>query len=333
MFDAQDQLEKGALQGVGQAQATPSPPSPFHESNAETLTQATTISAIGNGDGQSASGHQRVYMHFAEDFDEPEDTELRFLLEDQRINNGNEVAFSSLNVRGSREDVEEYKSLLAKVETTFCTYTNLLATSQQMLSFAKPAEADRQNIGMYLHNRKPLRKDECEWVQHKEDLITLKPGREDSWLDGVVESALKLFHCRFIDFVFRSDDSRKKSEIDPGVTMPARPPKDEDRHEIYYTPSRIMKLMNGLHTCIILILLIVPIYVLYHMVHDIGTREAYMTCIGTLLVCTLAFSSILSLFTKAKRHEILAAASAYCAVLVVFLGNVESSRVGSGNKS
>lgn len=48
-----------------------------------------------------------------------------------------------------------------------------------------------------------------------------------------------------------------------------------------------------------------------------------MTCIGTLLICTLAFSSILSLFTKARRHEILAAAAAYCAVLVVFLGNVE----------
>ena len=72
----------------------------------------------------------------------------------------------------------------------------------------------------------------------------------------------------------------------------------------------------------ILALLVVPIYILYHMVHDLGTRKAYMVCIGTLLVFTLAFSSVLSLFTKARRHEILAAAAAYCAVLVVFLGNV-----------
>ena len=47
-----------------------------------------------------------------------------------------------------------------------------------------------------------------------------------------------------------------------------------------------------------------------------------MTCIGTLLIFTLAFSSALSIFTKARRHEILAAAATYCAVLVVFLGNV-----------
>jgi uncharacterized membrane protein YhaH (DUF805 family) len=116
-------------------------------------------------------------------------------------------------------------------------------------------------------------------------------------------------------------ETRKKTEIDSD-NMPARPPKDEDKYEIYYTPSRIAKLTNGILTVIILVLLVVPIYILYHMVHDIGTRDAYMTCIGTLLIFTLAFSSVLSLFTKARRHEILAAAAAYCAVLVVFLGNV-----------
>jgi uncharacterized membrane protein YhaH (DUF805 family) len=104
--------------------------------------------------------------------------------------------------------------------------------------------------------------------------------------------------------------------------MPGDPPPDSGKHEIYYTPSRVAKLTNGILTLIILLLLVVPIYVLYHMVHDVGSREAYMTCIGILLVFTLAFSSVLSLFTKARRHEILAAAAAYCAVLVVFLGNV-----------
>lgn len=104
--------------------------------------------------------------------------------------------------------------------------------------------------------------------------------------------------------------------------MPARPGTDEDKYEIYYTPSRIARLTNALLTLIILTLLVLPIYILYHMVHDIGTRKAYMNCIVMLLVFTLAFSAVLSLFTKARRHEILAAAAAYCAVLVVFLGNV-----------
>jgi hypothetical protein len=95
----------------------------------------------------------------------------------------------------------------------------------------------------------------------------------------------------------------------------------------------------------IVVLLIVPIYLLYNLVKDTdGKLDDHATgvCIAILLVCTLLFSAVLSVFTRAKRHEILGAAAAYvsvdarrparklncadwsryCAVLVVFLGNV-----------
>jgi hypothetical protein len=114
--------------------------------------------------------------------------------------------------------------------------------------------------------------------------------------------------------------------------MPGRPPKDEDKYELYYTPSRISKLANGILMVLVLVLLVLPIYLLYHLVHDIGTHNSYLLCIATLLVFTLGFSSILSLFTRARRHEILAAAAAYCAVLVVFLGNVVPSNLSLGTK-
>lgn len=86
--------------------------------------------------------------------------------------------------------------------------------------------------------------------------------------------------------------------------------KREKKYEIYYTPSRIAKLVNSILTLLILIILVLPIYVLYHMISDVGTDRAYVISIGILLVFTLAFSAVLSLFTKAKRHEILAAAAA-----------------------
>lgn len=61
----------------------------------------------------------------------------------------------------------------------------------------------------------------------------------------------------------------------------------------------------------ILVLLVVPTYLLYHLTNDIeqGSRTSAL-CIGVLLVFTLAFSAVLSLFTRARRHEILAAAAA-----------------------
>jgi len=63
----------------------------------------------------------------------------------------------------------------------------------------------------------------------------------------------------------------------------------------------------------IVALLIVPIYLLYSMVrrtNGILDHHAAAVCIGVLLVFTLLFSAVLSLFTRAKRHEILGAAAA-----------------------
>ena len=80
--------------------------------------------------------------------------------------------------------------------------------------------------------------------------------------------------------------------------------------EVYYDRSRIIAFVNVLITLIILLLLIVPIYILYHLIHNVNTSRAYVICIGVLLVSTLAFSAVLSLFTRARRHETLAAAAA-----------------------
>ena len=68
---------------------------------------------------------------------------------------------------------------------------------------------------------------------------------------------------------------------------------------------------------VIIALLIIPIYLLYNLAK--ASREAdeqsldqdrTAISMGILLVFTLVFSAILSLFTRAKRHEILGAAAA-----------------------
>ena len=78
----------------------------------------------------------------------------------------------------------------------------------------------------------------------------------------------------------------------------------------------------------ILFLLILPIYVLWHLAGQLeggNHPSASAETIGVLLVFTLIFSAVLSLFTRARRHEILGAAAAYCAVLVVFISNAGQS--------
>ncbi len=37
---------------------------------------------------------------------------------------------------------------------------------------------------------------ESDFIYQKEDLITLRPGREHAWLDGMIERILQIFRCR-----------------------------------------------------------------------------------------------------------------------------------------
>lgn len=59
---------------------------------------------------------------------------------------------------------------------------------------------------------------------------------------------------------------------------------------------------------------------------DSNTRDT-LNAVGLLIVFTLLFSAAMSLLTKAARHELFAASAAYCAILVVFIGNF----TGPGN--
>jgi hypothetical protein len=59
---------------------------------------------------------------------------------------------------------------------------------------------------------------------------------------------------------------------------------------------------------------------------DDYNRDTF-NAVGVLMVFTLLFSAAMSLLTKAARHELFAASAAYCAILVVFIGNF----TGPGN--
>lgn len=205
-----------------------------------------------------------------------------------------------------RDIMRPRKELLSTIEEKFCSYANLLIAAQAMIAMHRPAKVDYTSVRTFMWNHTPIMQPEASWIDPEEDMITLRAGREHAWLDSCIERLLKCFHCSLLERLFGDDRSREKSS-------------DSEK---YYSRQQINRLANTIITMMILVLLIVPIYTLYHLIRDVHTDRAYAICMGILVVATLTFSAVLSLFTKAKRHEILASAAAYCAVLVVFLGNI-----------
>ncbi|KAF2432801.1 hypothetical protein EJ08DRAFT_630152 [Tothia fuscella] len=153
-------------------------------------------------------------------------------------------------------DAKDRQQLFEKLEHRFCSYANLISSAQQLVALNRPAKSDFMSVYNYMNKNQPLKEEEQEWIKCREDLVTLRPGREHAWLDASLEHLLKYLN-------------------------------------------------------------------------EMGTGRTDAVCLGTLLVFTLAFSAVLSLFTRARRHEILGAAAAYCAVLVVFLGNVSNNQLSN----
>ncbi|THV49563.1 hypothetical protein BGAL_0189g00160 [Botrytis galanthina] len=205
----------------------------------------------------------------------------------------------------------DLKGILEAIEEKYKEYVQLLTHAQTLTSFDRPMTVDYLRLKSYFDREAPLCGDEQQYILTKEDLITLKPSRENTWLDSAVEKIPQNFPCRLTRYIFASIELQQKT--DPSTTK-----------IVLFNPDRVNAIVSAILLVTVLTLLIVPVYILWYLNH-ISTSSSFIGVVITvLLVFTFIFSAVLSLFTRAKRHEVLAAAAAYCAVLVVFVGNVGS---------
>lgn len=62
----------------------------------------------------------------------------------------------------------------------------------------KPPMRDQTSLRNFMENRPCLVEGEKAFAYEKEDLVTLRPGRDHSFVDAFVESMLKISHCRLL---------------------------------------------------------------------------------------------------------------------------------------
>ena len=75
----------------------------------------------------------------------------------------------------------------------------LLLKAQQLKALERPSNRDYRSVLHFMENDGgQLYKKDMEFVYEKEDLVTLRPGREHAWLDGLLERTLKVLRCRLI---------------------------------------------------------------------------------------------------------------------------------------
>ena len=95
--------------------------------------------------------------------------------------------------------------------------------------------------------------------------------------------------------------------------------KTDDDFLHYYSASRLGVLIKVIIAVASTTLLLIPIYLF------LSQNMSTMKMASVTLIFALAFSIALSLATTARRQDVFAATAAYCAVLVVFIGNLQQA--------
>jgi hypothetical protein len=230
--------------------------------------------------------------------------------------------------------------ILREIKAKLLEYDDMLMKARDLQAFQKPSDRNYRSLRRYCYKKKPLLDDELESIRAKEDMVTIHNGREWATFDGGVETVISQTD-KFLQKVFRT----KKPPLQKYFRTLEAQKKTTDPDISYYSSSRIDKLVNILITLIIFCLLVIPVITMYQLTNtaahieidpsgsktttstiDTNKRDTF-NAVGVLMVFTLLFSAAMSLLTKAARHELFAASAAYCAILVVFIGNF----TGPGN--
>ncbi|KAH9869038.1 hypothetical protein J1614_008115 [Plenodomus biglobosus] len=203
----------------------------------------------------------------------------------------------------------ERATLLSTIRDKLISYDEIMMKAREINAFQRPSRRDYRSLRRWFYNVKPISYvREAQYIKKKEDLVTLRHGREWALFDGWIEECIRKLPNWVSKPLFTTRELREKSD---------------DECIYYYSPSRIEKLVGLIITVIIFILLVLPVVALYELT-SVGKRTSTFDAVGILVVFTMLFCAAMSLLTKAKRHELFAASAAYCAVLVVFISNFKN---------
>ncbi|KAF2180528.1 hypothetical protein K469DRAFT_692727 [Zopfia rhizophila CBS 207.26] len=221
---------------------------------------------------------------------------------------GRRLMSRAMDLRQAKKEgvTSKRAQLIGAIREKLVLYDEILVKARELNGFQRPSKRDYRSVRTWFVNEKPLSdvKEES-FIKQREDIISLRLGREWGGFDGLIETILQKMRCPMIQRIFTTQELRDKTN-------------DKSIH--YYSPSRVENLVGLIITLIIFILLVVPVVVMYKLT-KIGERNSTFDAVGILVIFTLLFSAAMAFLTKARRHELFAASAAYCAVLVVFISN------------
>ncbi|KAI9705701.1 MAG: hypothetical protein M1820_005111 [Bogoriella megaspora] len=116
--------------------------------------------------------------------------------EDESNGHGDRLACFEQDVAESEDEERPRHVIISDIRKKLLEYDEVLIKSREMMAFQRPADRDYRSVRTWFHNTQPIVDEEQAFIRCKEDIITLRHGRECAGFDGLVESILKHMNCQ-----------------------------------------------------------------------------------------------------------------------------------------
>ncbi|CAJ2504111.1 Uu.00g115050.m01.CDS01 [Anthostomella pinea] len=240
--------------------------------------------------------HNRLLLHRQD--------ELRVL--EQQLDELDRVADPSHKCLRSREYDDKHSGqrsvLFDDIEKKSTSYANLVGVLQNFAAIQLPTKGDLRSFYYFFCNENPLVDPEV-FYRHREDLMTLKPQGDTTWIDHWLMSIL---------------NNQAIKPLREGICDTLRHG-DAQHGIVYHDPTKVGFIKATVMFLVLLVLLTAPIYPLYQLGKQETTPLVLAETILTQFASSLLFAVFLKLFTTAKRHEPFTASVTYMAIWVVFM--------------
>ncbi|KAF7879753.1 uncharacterized protein EAF02_007923 [Botrytis sinoallii] len=195
----------------------------------------------------------------------------------------------------------EQEKVILSLNEELLAYGALLVQFQKLKSFSPTSEKDHLSVYRWFCGEKLVDLEQCEYMRQPEDFISLVTPQSNR-LERFVEDNL---------------NTRPISWFQKYLLATPKRNNPTEKTVKFFSTFRISLFSKLLVVCMTVLILLIPVILFLRI-----TMEAGWMAFAALAFVFL-FSVMISLLTDAGTQEIFVGTSAYCAVLVVFLGNLK----------
>ena len=241
--------------------------------------------------------------------------ELKYLEEELKVadtsefTDGDPRRLFSRRIDFSRKSTSPRKELIPKINEKLAAYDALLLRTREIESIPRPGLRAQRTLYRLVRNSQSLKANEMDWIRYGPDLASLSNSVDHGWFATLFEDLLSHLPQRLTNFFFQGKEEAIMAGTEPTFQL--------------LSAKRFDILLRFILTILAAVLLLTPVIILFELQpktqSEIVRNSKWQLL--TIFLFTFIFSGSYSVFTKARRQEVFTATAAYCAVLVVFLGN------------